>query len=1345
MVEKNKFRFLKYFFLFFLVSLFLFSGFKTQQNVLADDLEVIFSVPAICGNGIKEGSEECDDGNLNDGDGCSSVCKIEATNCFAAGTKILMADGKEKNIEEIVSGDLILSYDFVSNKLTTTTVGGVWSGPHDDNYLINENIYVTSEHPFWTIESGWVAIDPNMTLSRHNWLPQQLKIGDHLLNSWGQAIEIFSIEEKFGEIQTYNLINIEKYNNYFANGVLVHNKSGDTTSPVIDSVVTNVNQTNAEIKWKATDNVLVTSVIFEYGLTGYDQNIPVSNLGNDEYKVNISGLTADTKYIYKITVIDSSNNAAIYTGDFTTSAIFIDQPPVFSNVVTSTSYFSALINWVVSDDQQVSSLTFEYGLNSVYGLAESITINQNNQYSKTLLGLSKNSIYGFRIVAKDNINQETVYLGTFQTLDQDDSPPIISNIVVVPGVDSALLTWNTNELASSQVLYGLTGSYGSSALDSNFVLNHNLPLLGLLPNTLYNFQVIATDQLGNQASSTNQTFTTLKDDLPPSNVSNLNISIVNNSGFKLVWDNPLLIGNNFDFKGVKILRKIGSFSTNPNEGILVYEGSGNSFVDNNVLKNTNYYYTVFSYDTSGNFSSGVSVNSLIATPVVPPVSNFNLEVLTNSISLTWTNPSVSNFTGVKILRKIGSFSTNPNEGILVYEGSGNSFVDNNIVVNTNYYYTIFSYNNVGEYSSGVWRNGQLIYVPPNCADNCSLPGCCNDPVCSKTSVCHQEGAQIEICNDGLDNDGDGFIDCEDSDCKGFSGCVEQEIDQPPADSFSSNIKKIDITDLIFLVGNKKIKLTAKNNIVSGLSNFGLLIGLKQDSFEAEVKKLSLKILQANYQFIFDENQKTYYTNLSFPLTGQVDAYLEIDYGEEIGKDIFNFKLNSLPFGKIFGEDKMLLSGAKIVLLDKNKNVFNLEEFGQKNNFITDNTGFFGWMVPNGEYYLQITKEEYNDRLAPLFVINNNIVNTDVNLIKKVKKLEEVIDPNASLTENISNVTQNLVAKVGELGAKTGQVVSDVVDNPEVEKISRRVVAPVTTGVVAVSTFSFISFSNLLPFLRLLFLQPLLLLGYRKREKWGQVYNALSKLPVDLAVVRLLDAESNKVVQTKVTDKEGRYAFVVEPGKYKIEVQKANFSFPSNLLLGYKSDGRRPDIYHGEIIEVKEDDSTITVNIPLDVVGEKTKKPKRLVWQKIGRVLQSVISILGFIITLISLYISPVWYIWVLLFIHIIFFLFFRRLAKPIKPKGWGIVYDSKNKKPVARAIARLFDAKWNKLVSFQVTDRKGRYYFLAGDNKYYVTIEHPDYDLHKTNEVDLTNKEADTIAIDVNLKKNSKNSDKNKK
>jgi len=33
---------------------------------------------SICGNGIVEGAEECDDGNHNDGDGCSHICQVES-------------------------------------------------------------------------------------------------------------------------------------------------------------------------------------------------------------------------------------------------------------------------------------------------------------------------------------------------------------------------------------------------------------------------------------------------------------------------------------------------------------------------------------------------------------------------------------------------------------------------------------------------------------------------------------------------------------------------------------------------------------------------------------------------------------------------------------------------------------------------------------------------------------------------------------------------------------------------------------------------------------------------------------------------------------------------------------------------------------------------------------------------------------------------------------------------------------------------------------------------------------------------------------------------------------------
>lgn len=51
---------------------------QTEELDLAHGVEPETYVrPARCGNGVIEGTEECDDDNLTDGDGCSSICKIE--------------------------------------------------------------------------------------------------------------------------------------------------------------------------------------------------------------------------------------------------------------------------------------------------------------------------------------------------------------------------------------------------------------------------------------------------------------------------------------------------------------------------------------------------------------------------------------------------------------------------------------------------------------------------------------------------------------------------------------------------------------------------------------------------------------------------------------------------------------------------------------------------------------------------------------------------------------------------------------------------------------------------------------------------------------------------------------------------------------------------------------------------------------------------------------------------------------------------------------------------------------------------------------------------------------------
>jgi hypothetical protein len=90
------------------------------------------------------------------------------------------------------------------------------------------------------------------------------------------------------------------------------------------------------------------------------------------------------------------------------------------------------------------------------------------------------------------------------------NPPTISgtsiNNVTATG---ATVQWTTNEPATSQVLYGLTTSYGSATTqDPSLVTSHSQTLTGLTPNTTYNCQLVSVDSLGNQVTSKNLTFTT---------------------------------------------------------------------------------------------------------------------------------------------------------------------------------------------------------------------------------------------------------------------------------------------------------------------------------------------------------------------------------------------------------------------------------------------------------------------------------------------------------------------------------------------------------------------------------------------------------------------------------------------------------------------------------------------------------------------------------------------------------------------------------------------------------------------------------------------------------------------
>ena len=150
--------------------------------------------------------------------------------CFPAGTKIAMADGTLKNIEEIRVNDVVLAFDELTRKKKSATVLAVESPIVEGYYVLNDGLLkVTDEHPIYIKKlngiTGWGSLAPEKTKNKtslDNVLT--LEIGDKVFTYQGTWIQISKLKYIEGKIKTYNLRSVDTYHTYFADTVLVHNK-----------------------------------------------------------------------------------------------------------------------------------------------------------------------------------------------------------------------------------------------------------------------------------------------------------------------------------------------------------------------------------------------------------------------------------------------------------------------------------------------------------------------------------------------------------------------------------------------------------------------------------------------------------------------------------------------------------------------------------------------------------------------------------------------------------------------------------------------------------------------------------------------------------------------------------------------------------------------------------------------------------------------------------------------------------------------------------------------------------------------------------------------------------------
>jgi hypothetical protein len=170
---------------------------------------------------------------------CSGGICQNTPDCFVGATRVLLADGSERAIEEIDAGGVVLG----SNGQPNLVLGvlRLALGARALYALNGDDHFVTASHPFLT-EEGWKSIDPARTANEHPVVDAtQLGVGDRLLAAEArppsgvcanlltatklQHVAVTRISSRAADaaVRLYNL-RVDGDHTYFANGFVVHNK-----------------------------------------------------------------------------------------------------------------------------------------------------------------------------------------------------------------------------------------------------------------------------------------------------------------------------------------------------------------------------------------------------------------------------------------------------------------------------------------------------------------------------------------------------------------------------------------------------------------------------------------------------------------------------------------------------------------------------------------------------------------------------------------------------------------------------------------------------------------------------------------------------------------------------------------------------------------------------------------------------------------------------------------------------------------------------------------------------------------------------------------------------------------
>jgi phosphodiesterase/alkaline phosphatase D-like protein len=283
-------------------------------------------------------------------------------------------------------------------------------------------------------------------------------------------------------------------------------------SSIFNVAVADLNLTQATISWE-TSNLSTSSL--EWGLSpSYGNYKDKGSEKVQKHSVTLDNLSSGTTYHYRARSVEETG-AILSSDDY--SFATPDLPQITKYALGEIKDTSISLSWTsnIPIDSNVRYTDTATGETKIQGKEEKTT-----DHALALEGLEAGKSYKIEIQGRDDKGNMAEIPAFEVRTGADNVPPEISQVrsqsAILGGAEDkvqAIISWRTNELADTKVLWDLGSTKGDkfsneTKLDSNLTTNHIAVITSFKPGTVYRFRVVSSDKFGNISISPDYTILT---------------------------------------------------------------------------------------------------------------------------------------------------------------------------------------------------------------------------------------------------------------------------------------------------------------------------------------------------------------------------------------------------------------------------------------------------------------------------------------------------------------------------------------------------------------------------------------------------------------------------------------------------------------------------------------------------------------------------------------------------------------------------------------------------------------------------------------------------------------------